>query len=275
MQKPTKAFRAYALILSIFTAGQNAFGQADLGTEFTADMGLWGPWAGATANLTDRPGFIRLTVPGGALGGLQLTGGVPVTNYPPPWHFEVALERPTDVNTAIGIIIQSDGLQSLFHSLNNGDKTGFAIAAGFGSSGKTFGAGADFSGVPAEKMAGKRLIIYMGMVDDTHMRWGVRPDEASEWAFAPDVDIGFSASASPVSFSDLKLMIENRDGWFNYVGGGSTKGAPNGVSVDVDYVRFVRKLDPIDLGTEFTTGMGPWDMARWTLFADATWTNAT
>src|SRR5207245_240247 len=75
-------------------------------TEFVADSGVWQAWNGASLNLSARAGFGRVTTPDDAFSGLELPGGLPVNKYPPPWHIEVALERPIDQNTAIGVILQ-------------------------------------------------------------------------------------------------------------------------------------------------------------------------
>src|SRR5882724_9511090 len=154
MQAPPKTSCVQMLIFALIATVQQLPAQTPA-TEFTTDTGPWASWLGATVDLTNHPGFAHVTQADDAFGGLQLTGGVPVTNYPPPWHFEIAFERPTDINTAVGILIQSDGLQALFPSLNNGTPGGFGSAAGIWGSGKNFTAVPDFSGVLTNKMEGK------------------------------------------------------------------------------------------------------------------------
>jgi hypothetical protein len=254
MKTPKQGLCIAISLLAVLTSSQILFAQPDLGTECTTNTGVWASWQSTSSiDFTNRPGFAHLVVPPQALGGLTLAGGIPVTTYPVPWHIEIAIERPTDVNTAIGFLFPVEGLQALFDSLiqplpapPSDAVTGFGSAAGFGSNGKSFSAGPDFSGAPSGQMSGKRLVMYIGMVDNSTMRCGVRPDEGAPWYFAPDFNIGFDASASPVSFVNLVLMIENRDGWMNYVGGlqGEPGAAspPGGCAVDVDYIRFTNNL---------------------------------
>ena len=243
-----------ASLLAVLTSSQILFAQPNLGTECTTDTGLWAGWQSTSSiDFTNRPGFAHLVVPAESLGGLTVAGGIPVTTYPVPWHIEIAIERPTDVNTAIGFLFPVEGLQALFDSLTqplpappSDPVTGFGSAAGFGSNGKSFGAGPDFSSATNGQMSGKRLIMYIGMVDNSTMRCGVRPDEGAPWYFAPDFNIGFDASVAPVSFVNFVLMIENRDGWFGYVGGNQGEvgaaGPSGGVAIDVDYIRFTNNL---------------------------------
>jgi len=75
------------------------------------------------------------------------------------------------------------------------------------------------------------------MLDDTHMRWGVRPAGATEWSFAPYDCSGPSMIATPTSFkSPLAFMIENRSGWFAQWG---VEGPSAPATFYVDYIRVV------------------------------------
>ncbi len=234
------------LVCSVFNAGQAAAPQQPLSSEFNGDAAPWVAWRDGSLNLNERPGFARFRVPARDFGGLELPGGVPADKYPPPWHFEIALERPTDENSAAGVLL-GQGLQGLFHSLDNGTKNGFQSAVFDG--GKGTPQPPNLSGVPANQMTGARLILYLGQVNDRTMRWGVRPNQASEWCFAPDVDLGFSTGAKPVSWPDLKVMVENRDEWFVQFGPGIT-GPREAITVDVDYIRFLPSLDPSPVSGE-------------------------
>ena len=79
-------------------------------SEFTSTLAAWGPYNGSTVSLTNRPGYARVTVSTNNFDGLIVSGGVLVNEFPPPWHFEIAFERPTNVNTAIGLLLPADAV---------------------------------------------------------------------------------------------------------------------------------------------------------------------
>jgi hypothetical protein len=137
------------------------------------------------------------------------------------------------------MILQQDGIQHL-HSFvpdRDGDAY-FGNTAYWDGSGKgAFGPGG-FWGVPEADPASDPFYLYFGVVDDSNVRWGVRANEADPWAFIPDLT-GFSLSADPVSWQNMMIMIENRDGWFEAMGGTGPDGA---TVVDIDYIRFFSGL---------------------------------
>ncbi|MBI4582705.1 MAG: fibronectin type III domain-containing protein [Planctomycetes bacterium] len=221
-------------------------------TEFDGDAGPWSAADFASIDLAARPGWLRITTPPGTLGTILVPGGIPVNAYPPPWHLEMRLERPTDVPTAIGILTESDGIQYLFNNLPGGTGPGGATSFGFGAlwdAGKGAFGQPDFSGVPESAMAGGAIEIWVGLINNTTMRYGVRPAGSTTWNFAPDV-VGYDLSAAPVSFASLKIMVENRQPWFDQWPG--TTASLENVVVDLDYIRFVTP------NSEFDGDAGSW-----------------
>lgn len=211
----------------------------ELSTEFESDAGIWTPGDALGAfDLTSRPGWVRTTDPAATnFGSLLPTGGVPQGTYPPPWHAEIRFERPLDINTAIGWLIQSEGQQTLFQSLPAG--TGPGGATFFGASARWTGWSApDFlpGGVATEaEMSGAQLELYFGVVDDTHVRYGVRPAGTSTWIFAPD-----NSGPSLGDVEIFKIMVENRQGWYDQW----EESAPVvDTVVDFDYIRVFSSLD--------------------------------
>src|SRR5260370_6921711 len=85
--------------------------------------------------------------------------GMPVNKCRRPWNFEVGFGRPTNINTAVGVLL-SQGIQTLFHSINSGG----SIVSGVGSIGFDGGKGTanapDFSGVPPTNMPRTTLLLY-------------------------------------------------------------------------------------------------------------------
>ncbi|MBI4582707.1 MAG: hypothetical protein HY717_01545 [Planctomycetes bacterium] len=212
-------------------------------TEFDGDAGPWSAADSARIDLSARPGWLRLTTPPGTFGTISVLGGLPVDVYPPPWHLEMSLVRPANVPTAIGILTQSDGIQFLFNNFPGrtgpGGATSFGAGALWNASGKGLFGKPDFNGVPESAMAGDAIEIWAGVINNTTMRYGVRPAGSPDWNFAPEVVGGFELSAAPVSFASVKIMVENRQPWFDQWPG--TKASLENVVVDIDYIRFIEE----------------------------------
>jgi hypothetical protein len=214
----------------------------ELSTEFEGDAGAWEPGdALAAFDFTSRPGWVRTTDPVATnFGSLLPAGGVPQGTYPPPWHAEVRFERPLDVNTAIGWLIQTEGQQTLFQSLQDPGGAGPGGATYFGASARWTGwSSPDFlpGGVATEtEMSGAVLELYFGVIDDTHVRYGVRPAGTSTWIFAPD-----NSGPSLGDVEVFKIMVENRQGWFDQWSPTLTPVVDT--VVDFDYIRVFSSLD--------------------------------
>ena len=219
-------------------ATTSIFGDIEsLSTEFDGNAGPWASADSATIDLTAREGWMRITAPKGTFATIQLSGGLPVDTYEPEWHFEMRVERPADLNTAVGFLSQSDGIQSLFTYLPGATGVGAVFnGANWNPHGKGIFGMPNFSQVPESEMSGTGIEIWVGVIDSLTMRYGVRPAGADAWNFAPDLVGGFDLASEPVSFPSVKIMVENRQGFYNQFP--DTYAPDESVAVDIDYIRF-------------------------------------
>lgn len=181
-------------------------------------------------------GKARATVIPGTFGGFELPGGIQSGTLAAPWHMEISLQRPLNQNTAIGLLIpgSSDGTQGLFMNLPNPGGSGPGGATSFfGGAFWTGHPGPDFSAVPESEMATAGIEIYFGVIDATGtptVQWGIRPEGSAVWNMAPP-----SVGGPAYTFDTVRLMIENRQGWYDQWP--PALGSSADVAVDVDYIR--------------------------------------
>jgi len=222
----------------------------ELSAEMMFDSGAWVGWAGGSegAVSVDVGGAVfgqaRVDVGiGDSLGGLELPGGIPDSVLAAPWHMEIKLTRPVDQNTAIGLLMPdgTDGTQGLFNNLGENPGRGpGGTTAFFGGAFWTGNPGPGFGTVSDDAT----IEIYFGVTNAAggtgfSTQWGVRPGGSAVWNMAPPT--AGSASSPGMNFNVVRLMIENRQGWFNQWAvspGGSAVPAPSAAyPVDVDYIR--------------------------------------
>lgn len=216
-----------------------------LSTEFDEELFPWENWMGASTEIDEQRGWVEIDAPDDAFSGIRLPGGPIVKDFPPPWHVEVRIDRPDGEPSAIGMILQQDGIQHLHSFIPDATAAGeddyFGYTAYWDGNGKgAFGPGGVWQGdgISEADQASDPFQLYFGVVNDTTIRWGVWSIEEGAWAFLPDKS-GFSLSEDPVSWQNMMIMIENRDGWFEAMGGTGPDGA---TVVDIDYIRFFSGL---------------------------------